>query len=186
VKFFERCGYSGVLSYLIIYLSFSRSSRIPTAKSAIVLHASFKSDEVHSWNTVTVQIRMTMHIKLSIAKPLTPCYPLLPILKDMSRCSIHSTCSSWHTYPNSFSPLHMLFSPRHIVTLISILHSILPLSTYVYIRDLSLPLKIRARGEKSDTLVHDRLADPQVVVDPLLDARGFGKLVGLDAGTVSD
>jgi hypothetical protein len=80
----------------------------------------------------------------------------------------------------------MLFSPRHIVTLISILHSILPLSTYVYIRDLSLPLKIRARGEKSDTLVHDRLADPQVVVDPLLDARGFGKLVGLDAGTVSD
>jgi hypothetical protein len=50
---------------------------------------------------------------------------------------------------------------------------------------LSLPLKVRTRSEESDTLIHDRLADPEVVVDPLLDARCFAELVGLDTGTVS-
>jgi hypothetical protein len=50
---------------------------------------------------------------------------------------------------------------------------------------LSLPLKVRTRSEESDALIHDRLADPEVVVDPLLDARCFAELVGLDTGTVS-
>jgi hypothetical protein len=50
---------------------------------------------------------------------------------------------------------------------------------------LSLPLKIRTRGKKRDALIHDGLADPKVVVDPLLDAGGFGELVGFYAGTVS-
>jgi hypothetical protein len=50
---------------------------------------------------------------------------------------------------------------------------------------LSLPLKIRTRSEEGDALVHDRLTDPEVVVDPLLDAGGFGELVGFYAGTVS-
>lgn len=34
-------------------------------------------------------------------------------------------------------------------------------------------------------MVHDCLADPEVVVDPLLDARGLGELLGLHTGTVS-
>jgi hypothetical protein len=50
---------------------------------------------------------------------------------------------------------------------------------------LSLPLKIRTRRKERDALIHDRLADPQVVVDPLLDARRLGELVRLHTGAVS-
>jgi hypothetical protein len=48
---------------------------------------------------------------------------------------------------------------------------------------LPLPLKVRAGPEKRNALVHDRLADPEVVVDPLLDARRLGELLGLDTGS---
>lgn len=51
---------------------------------------------------------------------------------------------------------------------------------------LSLALKVRARSEEGDALVHDCLADPQVVVDPLLDAGSLGELVWLHTGTVSE
>lgn len=50
---------------------------------------------------------------------------------------------------------------------------------------LSLPFKVRTRSKKRDALIHDRLADPKVVVDPFLDAGGFGELIGFYAGTVS-
>jgi hypothetical protein len=50
---------------------------------------------------------------------------------------------------------------------------------------LPLPLKIRTRCKKGNALIHDSLADPEVVVDPLLNAWRFGELVGLYTGTVS-
>tara|TARA_R110002003_G_scaffold73_5_gene6838 strand:+ start:6188 stop:6385 length:198 start_codon:yes stop_codon:yes gene_type:complete len=50
---------------------------------------------------------------------------------------------------------------------------------------LSLALKVRTRREEGHALIHDRLADPEVVVDPLLDAGRFAELVGLYTGTVS-
>ena len=47
----------------------------------------------------------------------------------------------------------------------------------------SLALKVRRRGEESHALIHDRLAHPQVVVQPLLHARGVAELLGLHTGT---
>lgn len=46
----------------------------------------------------------------------------------------------------------------------------------------SLALKVRRRGEEGDALIHDRLAHPQVVVQPLLHARGVAELLGLHTG----
>lgn len=50
---------------------------------------------------------------------------------------------------------------------------------------LSLALKVRTRREKGNALIHDRLADPEVVVNPFLDTGCFAELVGLYTGTVS-
>lgn len=47
----------------------------------------------------------------------------------------------------------------------------------------SLALKVRRRGEEGHALIHDRLAHPQVVVQPLLHARGVAELLGLHTGT---
>lgn len=55
---------------------------------------------------------------------------------------------------------------------VSILCSFLAVSA-----NLPLPLKVRTRTEKGDALVHDGLADPEVVVDPLLDAGGLAELI---------
>lgn len=49
---------------------------------------------------------------------------------------------------------------------------------------LPLPLKVRARREDGDALVHERLAYPEVVVDPLLDAGCFAELVWFYTGSV--
>lgn len=46
----------------------------------------------------------------------------------------------------------------------------------------SLALEVRRRGEEGDALIHDRLAHPQVVVQPLLHARGVAELLGLHTG----
>jgi hypothetical protein len=48
---------------------------------------------------------------------------------------------------------------------------------------LPLPLKVGARGKESDTLIHDRLADPEVVFEPFLDARVFAELIWLHTGS---
>lgn len=53
------------------------------------------------------------------------------------------------------------------------------------VRHLPLPFKVRTRREKRHALIHDRLADPEVIIDPLLDAGGLGELVRLHTGTVS-
>jgi len=50
---------------------------------------------------------------------------------------------------------------------------------------LSLALKVGTCSEEGHALVHDCLADPEVVVDPLLDAGCFGELFGLYTRTVS-
>jgi hypothetical protein len=50
---------------------------------------------------------------------------------------------------------------------------------------LPLPLEVRTRGEKRHALIHDRLAHPQVIVNPLLDAGCLGELVWLHTGAVS-
>jgi hypothetical protein len=50
---------------------------------------------------------------------------------------------------------------------------------------LSLPLKVRARRKESHALVHDRLADPEVVVDPFLHTGCLGEGFGFYTGTVS-
>jgi hypothetical protein len=50
---------------------------------------------------------------------------------------------------------------------------------------LPLPLEVGTRRKEGHALVHDRLANPEVVVDPLLDARCFGKLLRFYTGTVS-
>ena len=47
----------------------------------------------------------------------------------------------------------------------------------------SLALKVRRRGEEGHALIHDRLAHPQIVVQPLLHARGVAELLGLHTGT---
>ena len=51
---------------------------------------------------------------------------------------------------------------------------------------LSLALEICARGEESHARIHDGLADPEVVIDPLLDAGRLAELVWLYTGTVSE
>lgn len=48
---------------------------------------------------------------------------------------------------------------------------------------LPLALKVAAAREESNALVHDRLAHPQVVLHPLLHARGLAELLGLYTGT---
>lgn len=50
---------------------------------------------------------------------------------------------------------------------------------------LPLTFKVRTRREERNALVHDRLADPEVVVDPLLDAWCLAELVWLYTRTVS-
>lgn len=45
----------------------------------------------------------------------------------------------------------------------------------------SLPLKVTARAHDGNALVHQGLADPQVVLDPLLDARRVGELLRFEA-----
>jgi len=37
------------------------------------------------------------------------------------------------------------------------------------------PLKVAAATHNGHTLIHDRLADPKVAVDPLADTRRFGE-----------
>lgn len=49
--------------------------------------------------------------------------------------------------------------------------------------DSSLALKVRGRGEESNALIHDRLAHPQIVIQPLLHAGGVAELIGLYTGT---
>jgi hypothetical protein len=94
----------------------------------------------------------------------------------------------------SISPCPMLFISRRIhllsctPTFPSLPHNTILSSTLcptLALLRLPLPLKIRTRRKERDALIHDRLADPQVVVDPLLDARRLAELVGLYAGTVS-
>jgi hypothetical protein len=61
-------------------------------------------------------------------------------------------------------------------------------SRFMFIRAvclLSFPLKVRARRKEGHALVHDRLADPEVVVDPFLHARCLGEGFGFYTGTVS-
>jgi hypothetical protein len=48
---------------------------------------------------------------------------------------------------------------------------------------LPLALKVGARCEEGDALVHDGLADPQVIIEPLLHPRVLGELIWLDTGT---
>ena len=48
----------------------------------------------------------------------------------------------------------------------------------------SLALKVGARGEEGDALVHDGLAYPQVVFDPSLDARSIAELLWFNTDTV--
>lgn len=47
----------------------------------------------------------------------------------------------------------------------------------------SLPLKVSARTHQRYTLIHNRLADPKVVLDPALEVRRFGEGFGADART---
>lgn len=49
---------------------------------------------------------------------------------------------------------------------------------------LTLALKVRRGGEDSDALVHSPFADPQVVIDPFLQARCFCELFWLNTRTV--
>jgi hypothetical protein len=58
------------------------------------------------------------------------------------------------------------FITRIIVPLLSIFRASTPPS--------SRPLKVATAAHNGHTLVHDRLADPEVAVDPLPDAGGFG------------
>ena len=48
---------------------------------------------------------------------------------------------------------------------------------------LPLALKVRTRREEGDALVHDRLADPEGIVEPLLHAGVFSELIWLYTGT---
>jgi hypothetical protein len=48
---------------------------------------------------------------------------------------------------------------------------------------LPLALKVRTRREEGDALIHDRLADPEVVIEPLLHAGVFSELIWLYTGT---
>ena len=50
---------------------------------------------------------------------------------------------------------------------------------------LTLALKVPRGAEDGDGLVHGPLADPEVVVDPFLEAGGLGEGVGFYAGAVS-
>jgi len=49
--------------------------------------------------------------------------------------------------------------------------------------DLPLALKVRAGAEQSNALVHDRLADPEVVFKPLLRAGVLAERIGLHTGS---
>jgi len=44
----------------------------------------------------------------------------------------------------------------------------------------SLPLEVAGAAHQSDALIHDNLAHPQVVVDPLLDLGVLAEVVGAD------
>ena len=48
----------------------------------------------------------------------------------------------------------------------------------------TLSLKVGRRGEDGDALVHDALADPEVVIDPFLDAGLFRKVLRFYTGSV--
>jgi hypothetical protein len=48
---------------------------------------------------------------------------------------------------------------------------------------LPLALKVAAAREEGNTLVHDRLPNPQVILHPLLHARCLAELLGLYTGT---
>jgi hypothetical protein len=48
----------------------------------------------------------------------------------------------------------------------------------------SFPLKIPTTAHQRHALVHDGLADPEVVLDPALDAGRLGEGVGFDAGAL--
>lgn len=52
----------------------------------------------------------------------------------------------------------------------------------MYIISSPLPLKIPTRAHHRDALIHQGLADPEVVLDPALEVGGFGEGVGFDAG----
>ena len=52
------------------------------------------------------------------------------------------------------------------------------------LRMLTFPLKVRRRRHYSDALVHGPLADPKVVVEPLLQIWRVGESFWLDAGAV--
>jgi len=53
-----------------------------------------------------------------------------------------------------------------------------------FLSHLTLAFKVRRGGEDGDALVHCPFADPQVVIDPFLQARCFCELFWLNTGTV--
>ena len=59
-----------------------------------------------------------------------------------------------------------------------------PATSLCFVACLPLPLKVAAAREKCNALVHDCLAHPQVVVQPLLHARCVAELLRLYTGTV--
>jgi hypothetical protein len=55
---------------------------------------------------------------------------------------------------------------------------------FLVVSSLTLALKVRRGGENGDTLVHGPFADPEVVIDPFLQARCLCELFWLNTGTV--
>ena len=102
---------------------------------------------------------------------------------------LHDSCSSFHLVPSHVKSSPAIYTSSLLTTISSTLQLFLlppvnPLSTGTQAL-LPLALKIATRRKKRHALIHDRLADPEVVIDPLLDARCFGELVWLYTGTVS-
>jgi hypothetical protein len=73
-------------------------------------------------------------------------------------------------------------SSSHLISDRAIYISVSPLATYRHFQSADLE---RTRCEKRHALIHDRLADPEVIIDPLLNTRCFAELVWLYTGTVS-
>lgn len=67
--------------------------------------------------------------------------------------------------------LHLTHSPVLVVLAISRL--LCYCVSVIFNHTLSLALKVPARAHDRNTLVHNRLSHPQVILNPLLDARGL-------------
>lgn len=95
-----------------------------------------------------------------------------------SHCNV--SVSAFFSSTRNGSVSQLFIACRHKGSLSFFDHQALVLSVYISERNgLSLALKVRAGTEQGDALVHDGLADPEVVFKPLEGAGVFAEGIWL-------